>query len=719
MTAVTTVRIVYGSQSGDSMGFARSFYDSMLYLCGPPAMEEGVFEFTLCSIDEIDPESLPKNLAASPIYIFFLSTYTDGGPSTSAEWFYNWLQDLYQDFRVDRNCMAGLPYAVFGLCDSAFPVDQFNLVASNVNTWLSALGATRLVHLGVGDKQTHRQQFLIDWVNQVSQVLKLFASGTPFSSAVLAQFLKTDSSSFSELDVASASSEDDEASSPFVEELVDLEDLNSLTIQEFEELGNTELKDLNEIRMYSIRKKEEHDPTYAKFIRKPKVTNNPMVTPELYSSLTKQGYKIIGSHSGVKLCRWTKSMLRGRGGCYKHTFYGIASHRCMEATPSLACANKCVFCWRHNTNPVGTEWKWKLEPAELIFQGAIDNHRQMIKAMRGLPGADAERIKEAMTVKHCALSLVGEPIMYPYINDLLTLLHRHQISTYMVTNAQFPDRIAQLIPVTQLYVSVDAATKSALKKVDRPLFKDYWERFLASLEALRAKGQRTVYRLTLVAAYNMENLREYAELVKLGMPDFIEVKGVTYCGTSSQTTESVAGTEESSAPPVLTMKNSPFHKDVLEFCEQLSTLLQDSYLLPYEISCEHEHSNCVLISNADKFKSVDPVNGQISWNTWIDYDKFSSLVNSGKPFSSQDYVARTPDWAVYGSKERGFDPEEQRHYRQKTKATRSLLSDTVKDSCCKSESTASTIVDSCTSMNCNSKQSDAALGTLCCTSTVS
>ena len=36
-------------------------------------------------------------------------------------------------------------------------------------------------------------------------------------------------------------------------------------------------------------------------------------------------------------------MMRGRGGCYKHAFYDIASHRCMEATPSLACANKCVF----------------------------------------------------------------------------------------------------------------------------------------------------------------------------------------------------------------------------------------------------------------------------------------------------------------------------------------------------------------------------------------
>ncbi|XP_010783447.1 S-adenosyl-L-methionine-dependent tRNA 4-demethylwyosine synthase-like [Notothenia coriiceps] len=72
-----------------------------------------------------------------------------------------------------------------------------------------------------------------------------------------------------------------------------------------------------------------------------------MITPALREALTKQGYKLIGSHSGVKLCRWTKSMLRGRGGCYKHTFYGIESHRCMETTPSLACANKCVFCWRY------------------------------------------------------------------------------------------------------------------------------------------------------------------------------------------------------------------------------------------------------------------------------------------------------------------------------------------------------------------------------------
>ncbi|KAI9542179.1 hypothetical protein NQZ68_022232 [Dissostichus eleginoides] len=166
-----------------------------------------------------------------------------------------------------------------------------------------------------------------------------------------------------------------------------------------------------------------------------------MITPALREALTKQatnltnllkcqmcfqGYKLIGSHSGVKLCRWTKSMLRGRGGCYKHTFYGIESHRCMETTPSLACANKCVFCWReacgqeqlqsavrkkrdryigkctfkgakeyeeenrervlepsiHNTNPVGTEWRWKMDPAEKILEDALEKHQTMIRQFR-------------------------------------------------------------------------------------------------------------------------------------------------------------------------------------------------------------------------------------------------------------------------------------------------------------------------------------------------
>ena len=64
---------------------------------------------------------------------------------------------------------------------------------------------------------------------------------------------------------------------------------------------------------------------------KTKNTNNKepreMVTPRQAVALKKEGYKLIGTHSAVKLCRWTKHQLRGRGGCYKHTFYGITSYQ--------------------------------------------------------------------------------------------------------------------------------------------------------------------------------------------------------------------------------------------------------------------------------------------------------------------------------------------------------------------------------------------------------
>nr|DAD44064.1 TPA_asm: hypothetical protein HUJ06_002294 [Nelumbo nucifera] len=58
---------------------------------------------------------------------------------------------------------------------------------------------------------------------------------------------------------------------------------------------------------------------------------------------------------------------------------------------------------------------------------------------------------------------------------------------YLVTNAQFLERIRMLKPVTQLYVSADVATKDIMKAIDRPLFGDFWEHFTVSLKALQEK----------------------------------------------------------------------------------------------------------------------------------------------------------------------------------------------------------------------------------------
>src|SRR5690606_3264062 len=113
---------------------------------------------------------------------------------------------------------------------------------------------------------------------------------------------------------------------------------------------------------------------------------------------------------------------------------GITSYQCMETTPSLACANKCVFCWRHHKNPVGKEWRWKTDEPDMIVREAIELHQSMIREARGIPGVKPERWQEALTVRHCALSLVGEPIMYPRINELVRELHNREISTFLVTN---------------------------------------------------------------------------------------------------------------------------------------------------------------------------------------------------------------------------------------------------------------------------------------------
>lgn len=650
-THVSGVKIFYGSQTGTAKGFAVTLAEAVTSLDLPVA---------IVNLKEYDPDdSLIGEIASKNVCAFLVATYTDGRPTESAEWFCKWLEEAANDFRFGKTYLKGLRYAVFGLGDSAYQ-SHFNKVGTNVDKWLWMLGAKRVLTRGEGDRNAVKSKHgsieadFTAWKTKFTSRLQALQSGEKTACSGDCKRGKCESSQPGSGEVRPhlqgdwhpRDAEEEEPCESSSEEESGNQDSQSLnSVVDVEDLGN----------IVSPMKKEKREkaPQEEKAgVRRSSERNEDskgraMITPALREALTKQGYQLIGSHSGVKLCRWTKSMLRGRGGCYKHTFYGIESHRCMEATPSLACANKCVFCWRHHTNPVGTEWRWKMDQPELIMKEAIENHQNMIKQFKGVPGLKAERFEEGMEVKHCALSLVGEPIMYPEINRLLKLLHQQGISSFLVTNAQFPEEIRNLTPVTQLYVSVDASTKDSLKKIDRPLFKDFWQRFLDSLKALAAKQQRTVYRLTLVKSWNVDELQAYAELVSLGNPDFIEVKGVTYCGESAASS--------------LTMANVPWHEEVIRFVQELVALLPD-----YEIACEHEHSNCLLIGHK-KFK----VSGE--WWTWIDYSRFRELVlryeesGGAKTFSASDYMARTPQWALFGARERGFDPKDTR-YQRKNKA---------------------------------------------------
>ncbi|KAG0742138.1 hypothetical protein G6F57_007867 [Rhizopus arrhizus] len=614
ITEIESIKVLYSSLTGTAKKFAQELQAKL-----EQSDLVKINKLEIMDITEYDNDNL---LSETSVCIFLLSTYNVEGP---LDWFSNWLHDLRYDFRVDRDVLKKLRYAVCGLGDSAYGED-FNVASANIDKWLGRLGATRIYPLGECDKNADQKAQFDVWSS--SFISELQDKHTlEFSPANIAFQSEDEEEEEEGSDVAIESSED---------EMLDLEDMGKMASK----IKAAKARRAEEEEDFENSKARAKQTIGEKTREKPQARE--MVSPMIHKNLTKQGYKVVGTHSGVKICRWTKSALRGRGFCYKHAFYGIQSHLCMETTPSLACANKCVFCWRHHTNPVGTTWRWKVDDPKFILDGAMENHYKMIKQLKGVPGVKADRFQEAFTIRHCALSLVGEPIFYPHINDFVTMLHERNISSFLVTNAQFPDKIAEMVPVTQLYVSVDAATKDSLKKIDRPLFRDFWERFLNCLEQLSLKGQRTVYRMTLVKGHNTEEIDGYVELIRRGKPSFIEVKGVTYCGYSGASD--------------LTMANVPFHVEVIEFCRKLTSKLDGEY----EISAEHAHSCSLLIAHKN-FK----INGE--WHTHIDYPKFFELVKSGKPFTSLDYMAKTPDWAIHGHEAAGFDPNETRFYRKNRK----------------------------------------------------
>lgn len=340
-----------------------------------------------------------------------------------------------------------------------------------------------------------------------------------------------------------------------------------------------------------------------------------MLTEQAKERLTKQQYRVVGSHSTVKICGWTKNMIKGKGGCYKLKFYGIMSNQCLQMTPSMSCANRCSFCWRDYKAPVAKEWKWDVDDPHMIMEGAMQQHHKLLEGFNGNDAVVRAAYLASKNIKHVALSLNGEPITYPQINELIKAYHDKGISTFLVTNGQHPVHIKHLAPITQLYISVDAPNPKLLKEIDNPLFADYWEKLNQSLDNLAAKDGRTTIRLTVMQGYNDVEPENYAKLIQKGDADFVEIKGYMHVGASQNR---------------LSRNNMPLHSHVLEFAKLVANELPE-----YELVSEHLPSRVVLLAKKKFF-----INGE--WWTWIDYPKFDELTTLGVPFKVEDYMAKTP-----------------------------------------------------------------------------
>jgi len=298
----------------------------------------------------------------------------------------------------------------------------------------------------------------------------------------------------------------------------------------------------------------------------------------------------ISDHSTVELCHWTKKSFKGEESCYKHKFYGISTHQCMEFSPAgMYCENRCVYCWRPmefydslEMNPQNVA-----EPEDIVTNLMVER-RKLIMGFYGDPKAITKKLDESLLPAHYAISLSGEPTMYPKLPQLIRYLKTLPAtkSIFLVTNGQEPQMLKRLqdedaLP-TQIYLSTNAADRDSFMRINKPRYSDSWERWNQSLELLQKLDTRTVLRMTMIRNHNdLESMIPvFADMIKRANVHFIEIKSYMHIGRST---------------------NRLDYSDMLEFDEInhfANQLAQKSQI--YSVSNESIISRIVLLQNQQR-----------------------------------------------------------------------------------------------------------------------
>nr|MCK4929875.1 4-demethylwyosine synthase TYW1 [Nanoarchaeota archaeon] len=323
-----------------------------------------------------------------------------------------------------------------------------------------------------------------------------------------------------------------------------------------------------------------------------------MISKAKQKDLEKQGYRLVGEHSAIKVCLWTKKSLRNQGVCYKQKFYNINSHRCVQMTPSLPyCTLRCQWCWRDigHTLP---EWIGKTNTPKKIIQECIKEHVKYLQGFGGNKKTDKKKYVEAQRPLHFAISLAGEPTLYPRLPELIKELHNQKMSSFLVTNGTNPDMLKKLKknPPIQLYITLPAPNEQVFKRMCSPLIRDAWKRILQSLRIMKElkpetklkPRTRTTIRLTLAKHKNMILPEQYAELIMIAEPMFIEIKAYMHVGYSKKRME---------------IKDMPLHKEIKAFAKQIAKHTG------YKIIDEQPVSRVVLLMKKDVKER------KLKWNT--------------------------------------------------------------------------------------------------------
>jgi tRNA wybutosine-synthesizing protein 1 len=176
-----------------------------------------------------------------------------------------------------------------------------------------------------------------------------------------------------------------------------------------------------------------------------------------------------------------------------------------------------------------------------IVDEAVRAQRELLAGYKGHPKTTIERFLEAMHPVHFAISLDGEPTLYPFIVDLIKEIRERGWTAFLVTNGTAPSRLKEMlkrnIVPTNLYISVYATNPEDYVRVTNSFIPNPMKLVLESLKLMpmfEEKGCRTVIRLTLVKGLNLNDPEGYASLISLAKPMFVELKGYTWAGESTK-----------------------------------------------------------------------------------------------------------------------------------------------------------------------------------------
>ena len=327
---------------------------------------------------------------------------------------------------------------------------------------------------------------------------------------------------------------------------------------------------------------EERDPVLEK--------GRIRIDKELVEKLRNAQYGVFG-HSTVDVCHYTKKALKREKACYKRKFFGIETHRCMEFSPAgLFCHNRCIYCWRPTAfyKTLKLEENKVDEPKEIV-ENLLKERKRLLTGFGGNEKVDKELYREALVPTHFAISLSGEPTLYPKLPELIRYLKSlpETKSIFLVTNGQEPEMLERLeredaLP-TQLYLSLNAGKLETFNKVNCPLMKEAWERFNRSLEFLAKTKTRTSIRITLIKGVNnsREEIKEFAELIRRGNPHFLEVKSYMHVGYSKSR---------------LTEKEMLTTDEIKEWTKELQRFLPN-----FGYMDEDEDARVVILQNKERY----------------------------------------------------------------------------------------------------------------------